>query len=547
MNDRLIIRAGVIATVLFVGMGLVDGFIAVQLREISSWIAYSILDLASFPIEKVGTLLKTPRMNFDVVPACSGSTTLRVMIFVGIVWTAMQDKMSLARKACLFTVVIPLALISNGIRISILVLVGYSMYKPVEGILHDLTGMVTFTLAFGGLLIATQLFMRGRFEKENTSRIGVHIAAFISVFILVYSKFFFWCLTGWSSSPLDHYGFLFVIFGLIGVSYSCWRAGSVVDNFVLTSLIATSSCIVFIVASVVDINILLGVSFILFVLAVLCSVGGTSRMVYSLPFVGVMALGIPTVTFVINKVMITLGMSGSKSGIMVKVIIAALLASIGVWRLLIRNKSTNRFVLPVRQLDWLAGALVLMLVVTMYYNSEETSNTHPGELKVSYILGDWVGRKSMDFQMNPDISYQDSWLRSYSNGTHNVSMTVTASGGDRHQLHPPEYCLTGGGWTLNNEQKIPYTFLEGVNGEVTEMLLDKHESGSYFVYWFTDGKSVFPNYRSMLAEDTLRRLTNVQTKWFLFRFVAPSKKIMLNDFLPKLTGEMEIDDKIYTF
>jgi len=547
MNDRLIIKAGIVALIIFLLLGLIDGFIAVQLREASSWIAYYMLDLVSFPIEKAGTMLKTPRMDFDVVPACSGSTTLRVMIFVGIVWTAMQEKMSVFRKACLLSVVFPLALISNGIRISILVLIGYSMYKPVEGVLHELTGMATFALAFGGLLLSTQLIQHDGKNRSEKSPKGIRIATLAVLFILVYSNFGFWCLNGWRSSPLDHYGYLFVLAGVVGGIYSWRKTVYEPCNNIVVFFLAVTSLLVLVISSVADINILAGASCVAFVFAAVYGIGGRQRIIHAAPFIVVAASGVPTVTFVLNKVLVAVGLPGSKFGIAVKLVFALLMLAGGVWAFRRKCENETVFVLPVRIIDWLACALVMMLAVKVYFNSSAASNAHPGELKVSYVLGDWVGRKSMDFQMNPAINYQDTWMRSYTDGAHRISMTVTASGGDRHQLHPPEYCLTGGGWTLNDEKKVSYAFLPGVESEITEMLLDKHEAGSYFVYWFTDGVTVFPNYRSMLAEDTLRRLRNIQTKWFLFRLVAPSKKVLFENFLPQFKGEIKVDGSSYHF
>jgi len=308
-----------------------------------------------------------------------------------------------------------------------------------------------------------------------------------------------------------------------------------------------TSLLVLVISSVEDINILAGSSCVAFVFAAVYGIGGRQRIIHAAPFIVVAASGVPTVTFVLNKVLVAVGLPGSKFGIAVKLVFALLMLAGGVWAFRRKCENETVFVLPVRIIDWLACALVMMLAVKVYFNSSAASNAHPGELKVSYVLGDWVGRKSMDFQMNPAINYQDTWMRSYTDGAHRISMTVTASGGDRHQLHPPEYCLTGGGWTLNDEKKVSYAFLPGVESEITEMLLDKHEAGSYFVYWFTDGVTVFPNYRSMLAEDTLRRLRNIQTKWFLFRLVAPSKKVLFENFLPQFKGEIKVDGSSYHF
>ena len=139
--NKVITKAAILAAGLFFILELLDGFISVPLRELSTWVSYTFLKMGSFPVDKQGTLLSTPRMSFDVIPACSGSTTMRVMIFVGILWAAMQEKMSLSRKILLTLTVIPIAIFANSLRLCALVTGGYMMYKPIEGTLHDLIGM----------------------------------------------------------------------------------------------------------------------------------------------------------------------------------------------------------------------------------------------------------------------------------------------------------------------------------------------------------------------------------------------------------------------
>ena len=84
--SRRWIWALTVAAAVFLLLESIDGFIAVPLRELSSILVQLFLGAFGFPITRAGTILSTPRMTFEVVPACSGSTTLRVLLFVCIVW-----------------------------------------------------------------------------------------------------------------------------------------------------------------------------------------------------------------------------------------------------------------------------------------------------------------------------------------------------------------------------------------------------------------------------------------------------------------------------
>ncbi|MCH2208945.1 MAG: EpsI family protein [Lentisphaerales bacterium] len=129
---------------------------------------------------------------------------------------------------------------------------------------------------------------------------------------------------------------------------------------------------------------------------------------------------------------------------------------------------------------------------------------------------------------------------------------MNASGSDRLELHPPEYCLTGAGWQLSHEQFITWQFITWKSSisktiHITEMKLTKEDNQKYFYHWYSDGESHFISYKATLAEDSLRRLQGKTTNWFLFRIISDSIKIVAEDFSKSFTGSFQSEKGMCKF
>ena len=141
---RAWILAGAAAAGVFVVFDSVSAFVAVPLRELSSILAHGFLSAIGFPVTRSGTILSTPKATFDVVPACSGSTTLQVLLFLSIVWCGVHPRLTPARRILAIVVAIPLALAANALRVSALVAAGHTIGGPPDDFLHLLTGLAAF-------------------------------------------------------------------------------------------------------------------------------------------------------------------------------------------------------------------------------------------------------------------------------------------------------------------------------------------------------------------------------------------------------------------
>jgi EpsI family protein len=159
----------------------------------------------------------------------------------------------------------------------------------------------------------------------------------------------------------------------------------------------------------------------------------------------------------------------------------------------------------------------------------------PRRLEMSWLQGDWEGRARPVGRSEAAYFEGRVWSRRYTRERWDVDVLVTSTGGDRHRAHPPEYCLTGDGWTVGSSG--------GAKARPgTRMLLRRGEKTMAFEYWFSDGETVLGSYRAMLLEDTLRRLRGRRTDWFLFRAMSDAGDDALDAFLSVFAARVEADD-----
>jgi hypothetical protein len=74
---------------------------------------------------------------------------------------------------------------------------------------------------------------------------------------------------------------------------------------------------------------------------------------------------------------------------------------------------------------------------------------------------------------------------------------------DRHVVHDPRYCFQGGGWAVQQEQKLP---LPG-GGEATWLRTSQNGQQAQALFWFDDARSRHSSLPRFWWQTTLRRVT----------------------------------------
>ena len=131
--------------------------ISFKLKIFASQVATAFINMLGVPAMREGSVIKTLHSYVVVEDPCSGIRSLIALIALGALM-AYFSRLSKPRKIVLFLASIPLAVVTNIIRI-IVVTLASEMYgaKFATGAFHDAMGIMVFVLAFLGMLFVANI------------------------------------------------------------------------------------------------------------------------------------------------------------------------------------------------------------------------------------------------------------------------------------------------------------------------------------------------------------------------------------------------------
>lgn len=101
-----------------------------------------------YPIARSGVVLSIGAYDLLIADACSGLNSIFSLTAIGILFIYLRGRVSTLHNCILLASIIPIAFSANGIRVISLVLITYYLGEAAgQGFLHDLAGMMEFTLA----------------------------------------------------------------------------------------------------------------------------------------------------------------------------------------------------------------------------------------------------------------------------------------------------------------------------------------------------------------------------------------------------------------
>jgi EpsI family protein len=465
----------------------------------------------------------------------------------GIIWIGIQKKLHLSHKILCGMGIVPLALIINGLRLFTLVAMSHFLYKPVEGSLHELTGVAAFILGITILIAVTAALETEETVQDKGSKSLMTMSCILAIFF-TFLPFFLWTFQAWKSSPVDRFGYIYVLFAAGLLFYTLKAFTGTSGNFKYFIILTLFSLLCMISSAVAEINIMLALSFFSLAGCIIYIFYGKKVFLISLPLIGLAFVGIPATAFIINKLLFltvkksSLGLANTGQALIALVLIA-------IWYLLIRkNRDEQNSDKPENStvkanLSKLTVVLLIFLGIKLSLHSTDSFSSYNSDIKLSYIIGDWTGAQIDAPDM---LQGSKTWIRIYEYEDKKVELIINASGGNRHNLHPPESCLTGSGWKISERSKSNVSFKSFGSVTVGEMFLRKGDFSRVFLHWYSDGESIYPDYLSLLAEDTKRRFQGRRTNWYLFRIMAPDRKTLTDDFLKHFQGKM-LQNKMVDF
>jgi exosortase len=128
------------------------GGVHLTLQDLTTTGTVPLLRSFGYAVARYANVLVLPDYTIHVSAGCSGFSALYAGIFLTVILVAYTE--STARRAILILAVLPVALISNVLRVFALVLlVKYTGPEALETVLHSASGAVSFWVVIGALVL----------------------------------------------------------------------------------------------------------------------------------------------------------------------------------------------------------------------------------------------------------------------------------------------------------------------------------------------------------------------------------------------------------
>lgn len=148
------------------------------LKEWVSVVAESVLHLGGYPIARDGVTLRIGAYNLLLADACSGMNSLISLSAVGLMYIHLTVRRSLVHTWALVAAILPIAVITNIIRVMILVLITYYLGDAAgQGFLHEFSGFVMFLIALGTFALLDMALGKVLKSHADGAPSGEHLGA----------------------------------------------------------------------------------------------------------------------------------------------------------------------------------------------------------------------------------------------------------------------------------------------------------------------------------------------------------------------------------
>jgi exosortase len=131
---------------------------------ISSW-AVSLLHIIGYPVASSGVTIQIGQYQLLVAAACAGLNSIVTLTALCLFYVYLRHRSNMMAFVVVSLAAIPVAIISNFVRVLALVLITYHFGDAVaQGFVHDFAGLLMFSVAlltiFGIDQLASPLFTR---------------------------------------------------------------------------------------------------------------------------------------------------------------------------------------------------------------------------------------------------------------------------------------------------------------------------------------------------------------------------------------------------
>lgn len=124
----------------------------------------------------------------------------------------------------------------------------------------------------------------------------------------------------------------------------------------------------------------------------------------------------------------------------------------------------------------------------LFGEAKETTSAGTFTERIPICIGPWVGRDlEVDTRTFEILETNDVLTREYRGPKDNtIFLGVAFSSENRRAIHPPEVCMSGGGWNLTEKKRIEIkntTVFEAI-----KLTLEKGDTEQVVLYWYKVGR-----------------------------------------------------------
>jgi exosortase len=148
--------------------GSVLDFLLLPLKKYVSIIVENLLYLFGYPIGRTGVVLTIGPYQLLIADACSGLNSMIALSAVGVLFAYLIHSDNRAYNAVLLLSILPIAFLSNIVRVALLMLVTYYFGDHAGQQFHDYAGYLEIVFAFG-LFFALDAILQRVFPRRNAA------------------------------------------------------------------------------------------------------------------------------------------------------------------------------------------------------------------------------------------------------------------------------------------------------------------------------------------------------------------------------------------
>jgi len=149
--------------------GFIVDPLTLPMKLLVSDVTEHVLSDMGYPIARSGVILYLGPYQMQVADACAGLRTLFMLEALGLLYLNLLEHSSIVRNVGLMLLVVPISLISNTVRVTLLCLITYHFGDAAgQGFLHEFAGIALFVVALL-LLLASDAGLRLMSHRHSTT------------------------------------------------------------------------------------------------------------------------------------------------------------------------------------------------------------------------------------------------------------------------------------------------------------------------------------------------------------------------------------------